>query len=199
VYSTATPHRLITSQGCLGVRRRRPLFGIVAAQTPLKAWREPIPQYAGRIHSWVYHERDLATYSFERLDASQSYLGAHNCISRRASRRRRAAAAINLSPFRTRPPGPNRACRSHSWPLSPVGGSASCGADHTTLWFAETVVKRCKTILKRTLLKGVQLPGRALWLRRSYESATDQATFVRLVIQTTDSDGMRCGRRKPCR
>jgi hypothetical protein len=131
VHSTATPHRLITSQGCLGVRRRRPLFGIVAAQTPLKAWLEPIPQCAGRIHSWVHHERDLATYSFERLDASQSYLDAHNCLSRRASRRRRAAAAINLSPFRTRPPGPNRACRSHSWPLSPVDGSASCGADHT--------------------------------------------------------------------
>jgi hypothetical protein len=66
----------------LGWRRCRFLFGIVAAPMRPESLERAGPPCAGRILSWVHHERDLATYSFERLDASQSYLGAHTVPKR---------------------------------------------------------------------------------------------------------------------
>jgi hypothetical protein len=67
-----------------------------------------------------------------------------------------------------------------------------------TLWFAETAVKRRKTILKRMHLKVFSYQEGHYGLTDRTNLLPDQATFVRLVIQTTDSHGMRCGRRKPC-
>jgi hypothetical protein len=54
-----------------------------------------------------------------------------------------------------------------------------------TLWFAETAVKRRKTILKRMHLSGVQFQAGRFGFADRADLLPNQATLVRLVIQTT--------------